>query len=155
MADPPAEGEGEKDKLARNPPQAPAARTQSTSGTDPAIIREFIDLAKADIEIRQQEVEIKRQEKANAHEFSLASLEAQKTDRSEERTYKQTGRRDKLIGVLVGIVILGAFIIITLQMGYKDVALEIVKDLGIVVVAGYGGYAYGKNRKPPSDNENE
>lgn len=107
------------------------------------------------MELRQQELDIQRQEKADAHEYAKLALQAQASDLSDQRGFKQRDRRDKMGFALCGIVLLGAFLLITLYMGYERIAFEVVKDLGLLIVGGYGGYSYGTSRKRQQDDDRD
>lgn len=131
MADPPKDDD---DKLVpRSPTVNPSTPTTSISDVDPSIIRDFIEVTKRDLELRQQELDIQRQAKADAHEYAKLALQAQARDRTDERGYKQRSRRDKMVFAVCGIVLLGAFLLITLKMGYERIAFEVVKDLGLLI----------------------
>jgi hypothetical protein len=141
MADPPRD---ERSELAPRPPTSnpTTSATSSVSGTDPAILREFLDVAKRDIEIRQQEVELQRQEKANTYEYSKLALDAQVADRKDERKDKRSERLEKMGFALAGAIVLAAFMVTSMYMGHEQVALEAMKNLGLILIAGYGGYQY-------------
>ena len=154
MPDPP-DDEKRDDLVPRSPTTNPATPTQSVSGTDPSIVRDFLEVAKQEILVRQQELELQKQEKSDAHEYAKLALHAQAVDRTDVRRHQQTARRDKLIGGLFAMLILGAFIIALLYMGHERLAFEIVKDLGLVAVGIFGGAAYQRQKKTDPDNKDE
>ncbi len=111
--DDPHDDDAQSKIIRRQPVLAPPAppvpsTTSSVSGLDASTLREFLEIAKRDIEIRQQEIDLQRQEKANSHEYSKLALDAQVTD---------------------------------------------MKVLGLVLIAGYGGYQYAARKFSKSDSE--
>lgn len=155
MPDPPDDQKSDE-LVPLSPTTNPASPpTQTVSGTDPSIVRDFLEIAKQEIQIRQQELELQKQEKSDAHEYAKLALAEQAGDRKDTRQHQQTARRDKMIGGLVATLVLAAFIIILLYMGYERIAFEIVKDLGLLVVGAFGGAAYQRLRKKDQDEDDD
>ena len=154
MPDPPDDQKSDS-LVPRSPTTNQASPTQSVSGTDPAIVRDFLDIARQEIQIRQQELELQKQEKSDAHEYAKLALAEQVSDRKDTRQHRQTARRDKMIGGLVAMVVLASFIIILLYMGYERIAFEIVKVLGLLAVGAFGGAAYQRSRKKDPDKDDD
>jgi hypothetical protein len=137
------------------PPPAPPvpSTTSSVSGLDASTLREFLEIAKRDIEIRQQEIDLQRQEKANSHEYSKLALDAQVTDRQDDRKDKRSARLEKMGFALAGSILLAALLVTSMYMGHEQIALEGMKGLGLVLIAGYGGYQYAARKFSKSDSE--
>ncbi len=142
MADPPNDDEQNKLVTRVSTTSSTSPPTQSVSGTDPAILREFLEVAKRDIEIRQQELELQRQEKANTHEYAKLALNAQVLDKKDERKDRRSERLEKMVFALVSTIVLAAFLIISVYMGHEQIALDAIKNLGLIIISGYGGYQY-------------
>lgn len=84
MSSPPPDDRN-KQALASTTASDSAKPTTSTSGPDPALIREFFQLQEREIEVRQEEINLQKLERGNAHEFAKLSLDAQANDRKDAR----------------------------------------------------------------------
>lgn len=136
----------DKDKDALVPASEPPSRTTTTSGPDPAIIKEFFDLQAREIEVRQEEINLQKLERGNAHEFAKLSLDAQAKDRKDARDHGKTERRDRLMFAGVIIVILVAFVIVAIQLNQVDLAKELIKNVALLAGGALAGYSYGSRK---------
>jgi hypothetical protein len=130
---------------------APAASessnlTSSTSGPDPAIIREFFELQAREIEVRQDEINLQKLERGNAHEYAKLALDAQAKDRQDARNHGKTERRDRLIFAGIIVLVLVAFVIIAIQLNQVDLAKELVKNVALLAGGALAGYSYGSRK---------
>jgi len=126
---------------------------QLASAAVPEVVTQFIAVTAKQNEIREKEIEVQkynaeteRQKAANAHEFSLKSLEAQLEDRKDER--KTQGGETRVGFWLSGILIVG-FIGVTIAAlitNKEQIIVEVVKLLAVGGGGGGIGYALGVRR---------
>lgn len=127
---------------------------------NPETIERFFEHQRRDLEIRaqeialrQQQLEIDRLEKVNAHEYAKIALDAQLLDRERER---QAGRATGRLGgmFMVSLLItLGAFMILALWLNKDTLLMEIVRSVTLVLGGGGVGYGIGRNRAAPSKDQ--
>src|SRR5215211_5981870 len=108
---------------------------------DPELLERFLSLQEAELATRTAELEIRRLEVQQAHEFSKGGLEAQVTDRQNERIAKQ--KSDNFRFCFLGFIalVITLFLVFALWTNKDAVAIEIVKGLSFAV-AGYLGGRY-------------
>lgn len=119
-----------------------ADNPDQTTSFPPAVVERFLDIQSKEITIRQQEIELKKQESTQNFEFAKESLAAQERDRKHNREH----RRCFLSGLLwlaFGVSVLFVGMIITALIYDRT---DIVKDLIQAFVCIAGGYALGYAR---------
>ena len=110
------------------------------------LFREFLDVQKEELQIRRDELQVQREGQANAHEYSMQSLEAQVDDRKSSRSFHAGQLKRRLYFAGFAILMLAIIVIAALWFDQPEVALEIVKIIGLLVAGGAGGYAIGFQR---------
>jgi hypothetical protein len=146
MSSPPPNDQNKDDALARPAESESPSRTTSISGPDPTIIREFFELQAREIEVRQEEINLQKLERGNAHEYAKLSLDAQAKDRKDSRDHGKTERRDRLVFAAVIVLVLVAFVIIAIQLNQVEVAKELVKNVALITGGALAGYSYGSRK---------
>lgn len=121
----------------------------------PAIVEKIVNNQAKELELREKEIEQSSISLKNSHEFSLASLQAQKEDRSEQRIHEAKNTKYYLGFSLV--IIIGFFILFGLAMKYnKDqIVMEIIKAIIFIGTGVLGGYSWGSKGKKSTSPENE
>jgi Flp pilus assembly protein TadB len=106
-----------------------------------------------DIELRGEQLELAKQQEQHAFDYSQASLDAQLTDRREQRA-TQSGTIKHLCWIVVLIIFLVlAFFGTLILTGHEVVALELAKVLIYGGLGAAGGYGVAKSRKVPEIGE--
>lgn len=123
-----------------------AKPTTTTSGPDPALIREFFQLQEREIEVRQEEINLQKLERGNAHEYAKLALDAQAVDRKDARNHGKTERRDRLVFAGVIILILVGFVITAIYLNQVELAKELVKNVALLAGGALAGYSYGARK---------
>ncbi len=129
-----------------------AKPTTTTSGPDPALIKEFFQLQEREIEVRQEEINLQKLERGNAHEYAKLALDAQAADRKDSRNHGKSERRDRLVFAGIVILILVSFVILAIYMNQVELAKELIKNVALLAAGALAGYSYGSRKKEkPSD----
>ncbi len=117
-------------------------------------MREFIELQKEQVSIRREEISLDKQQVENTHQYALRNLDAQVADRESARKFGTSGRRDRLMlsGVLMFLLI--SFVGVAMYLNKDQIALEIIKGVGLLAAGAFGGYSYG-SRKPKNTKSEE
>ncbi|MGH7623656.1 MAG: hypothetical protein ACREMU_15040 [Gemmatimonadaceae bacterium] len=133
------------DRPPTGPGSTPARALPPTPS--PELIQEFLRQQGAQIAIRQEELEIQKQELKNTHEYAQKSLDAQLEDRKDTRAERRSARRDLFL--FTGIIIFFLLVLMgySVYRGSEDLAKEILKDVVLIVGGGMGGYSVGRRRK--------
>jgi len=95
----------------------------------------------------QQEISTQKQKAEYMHEFSLKNLEALARDKEDYRAHHKTDRRDRMFFATLIIICLIGFLIASMYLGQAEIAKDIVKALGLLIVGAFGGYNYGARKK--------
>lgn len=121
----------------------------------PAIVEKIVSNQAKELELREKEIEQASISLKNSHEFSLASLQAQKEDRSEQRIHEARNTKNFLWFSLA--IIVGLFILFGLAMKYnKDqIVMEIIKAILYIGSGALGGYSWGSKGKKSTIRDNE
>jgi len=120
----------------------------------PELIDKWLDNQNQQIEAKARETELAFQQDKHSFEFATLSIASQERDREAARVCARKTRQDSfwLIGVLV--LILATLLGLALWLSKDAVALEIIKDIGLLFGGAFGGYGYGKSKsrdKSPDD----
>lgn len=145
MSSPPPDDQG-RQALVPATASEPSNRTTTTSGPDPALIREFFQLQEREIEVRQEEINLQKLERGNAHEYAKLALDAQAKDRQDSREHGKTERRDRLVFAGVIVLVLVAFVIAAIYLNQVELAKELVKNVALIAGGALAGYSYGSRK---------
>lgn len=116
----------------------------------PALLERFINVQEQELVLRGQEIDLRKQNEANSHEYAKAALEANVKDRDAERScMKDTMKYQYLFAGLV-IMFLIILFCIALFLNKDAIVMEIIKAIMFFGAGGVGGYAYAK--KLPKEN---
>lgn len=128
-------------------PETPAPKPPVT----PETIDKLLDLQTIELELRVQEVNLRRQELEHSAKYAEKSLAAQLEDRKDERQYQRSQTRTRFIAVGVFAVIVLVFAGYALYLNKDAIVLEVVKIVGSFAAGAFGGYAYARNRPTQTD----
>jgi hypothetical protein len=138
-------GDRDKDSTADTAAMVPAGPDPEPQ-FKPEVLEKFVDNQTRELEVRARELQLLEIEKTHAHEFALKSLDAQVQDRKAEREYHRLSLRygsvffTAILASVVGVVVYA------MHGGFKDIAVEIVKAIGLVLAGGLGGYGVGRTQ---------
>ncbi len=114
--------------------------TGSLSADSVRIAEHLIETQNKELEVRQQEVQVKSKDVDNQKELALSAIQAKKYDRQESRkTYEREF-------VLVIIIVLALFSLVLVWLEYVSLAEEIIKYALTATLGAFGGYGYAKTR---------
>lgn len=108
----------------------------------PVIVERFLELQTKEIAVRQQEMELRKQDSAQSFEFAKESLAAQERDRKHGREH----RRSFLSGLLWLSFGIAALLTIIMIVALIYNQTDILKDLIQAFICIIGGYALGYAR---------
>lgn len=111
---------------------------------NPALIEKFINVQEKELVIRGQELELKKLNDSNSHEYAKAALDANVTDREAER--KNNANILKYGYIFGGAVIflLVILFVFALFLNKDQIVMEILKAIIFIGSGGISGYALGK-----------
>src|SRR5438552_13430387 len=100
----------------------------------------FLQNQAQELALRREEIELKREQAHSSWEYANKALEAQLEDRTRERAFTLKGQQGAriFVGSMVGI--LAVFLSIALFLDKDQIAMEIVKSIGLLFAGGIGGY---------------
>ncbi|MDD2367360.1 MAG: hypothetical protein PHN84_14470 [Desulfuromonadaceae bacterium] len=128
----------------------PASRP-SSHPPDPELIGLFLKNQTKELEIREQELVLRKQADNNSFQFAQKSLDAQVTDRTAEREHVTKNRIYLMYFAAFVIVAVVGFLGFALHNGKDAIAMEIIKAILYIVTGSSGGYALGRSKKRDSD----
>jgi len=131
-----------------NDNQDPSQLSDQNNRAD--LIRSFMDNQSKELELRSEELVLKKQEDSNAYEYAKTSLDRKIEDRKDQRNHQKSLRKMTLVFSGGVVFLLIALLITALIMGKDDFAKEIVKAVIFVSGGAFGGYGYAASRKPKS-----
>jgi len=109
-------------------------------------LNKLLDNQAKELELRSQELIIRKTEIDHNQMYALSALEAQKEDRSEVRqTYKSVMKIKTIVYSVCFIAILG-FACFALLMGESQIIMEVLKISLPAVATSIGGFYFGKNK---------
>jgi len=93
-------------------------------------------------ELKARELEIRQQELKAQATFAHSMLEAQITDRGNERTHITKIQLHRMCAIGAGFVVLLIFLAYAMHLGHGDLVFEFGKILVSAIVGAFGGYGY-------------
>lgn len=124
----------------------PVSSSDDSHGINEKQLNLFLENQKAELEIRSQEVDLRRQELDHSFTYSKSALEAQERDLASQREHSGKQLSTKLRAALIGTVALFAFLGYSAYIDQMALALELLKLAGVFVGGGGLGYSYGSSR---------
>lgn len=149
-----------KDLIAKPNQKSPAMKKENQ--IDHRMVRDLIEVQKADIATRQseseyrlKELDLKNKEEDHAFEYAKGALDAQASDLKDRRGFIRTLVRWGLVaGVILSFIIVG-FFCFALWLDKDQIVLEILKYTFILLGGGGAGYAIGKRRRQTDTDQDE
>ena len=125
--------------------QSPAAPKQLEFD----IVRDVIEVQRRELDLRSQELVLRKDEQAQTHDLSIKSISTQATDRREARAHQIRVQRDRMVYSVIVLIVLLLFGGFALWSGRDQIVLEALKVVGLLVGGAGAGYAFGykKGRK--------
>lgn len=122
------------------------------------VIVRFLDTQEREIELRQEELEVRKSEGVLQHqseierinadkEKALASISAQKDDRKTQMETAVNIHRREMRLYTVALVLLSLIIIAAMFLGFAEQALEIAKLIGAGLAGYLAGNFHGANKQ--------
>lgn len=110
------------------------------------IAERLIETQNKELEVRQQEVQVKSRDVDNQKELALSAIQAKKYDRQESRkTYERESTKTKVF-VLAVIIVLAVFSLVLVWLEYVSLAEEIIKYALTATLGAFGGYGYARTK---------
>lgn len=119
----------------------------------PELLEQFFLNQAKEIELRQSELSLKKQEDDHGFEFAKAALSAKTTDRNSEREHDQKIQNTRLIFAGAIALVIATLIMYALSIGKDNFAMELIKAVIFILSGGAGGFAIGKSSHKDSGKE--
>ncbi|CAB5577621.1 Uncharacterised protein [Pseudomonas putida] len=97
-------------------------------------------------EVKQAELGVKQQEIESNERIALAAIEAQKSFHSDRWNKFNSHLIHRYIFICVIAVIMAAFAGFAINLGAKDLVMDMAKLVGSMAVGTFGGYHWGKSK---------
>lgn len=108
----------------------------------PALVERLLNIQEQEVVLRGQELNLRKQNDANAHEYAKAALEANVKDREAERSCMKDTMKYRYIFAGLIIFLLIILFCIALFLNKDAIVMEIIKAIMFFGAGGIGGYAY-------------
>ncbi len=113
----------------------------------PELLEQILQNQAKELELRYNELNLKKQEDNNSYEFAKAALSAKSSDRKDEREHDRQTQKTVLIFAAVITLVVTTLIIYALSIGKDSFAMELIKAVIFILSGGAGGFAIGKSSK--------
>lgn len=124
----------------------PSQNNNALAPVSQSAINKFLDNQAKELELKSQELMLRKSEIDNNQAYSLKALEAQKEDRRETReTYTLVMKWRSIVYSLCFVIIL-IFCGYAIYMGESQIIMEVLKISLPALATGVGGYFFGKNK---------
>jgi len=114
--------------------------------TDFAFAREFLDVQRKEIDLKVQDLALRKDQQSQSHEYALQSLSAMAADRAAQRTHRIAEMRQYLLFAGLVLLLLLVFAGLALHWNRETIVLEGLKIVG-TFVGGLGAGAFLGYRK--------
>lgn len=123
------------------------------SGIESEVIRDFVQVQKKELEVRQHEIDQQSKEAEYNYKYSIKALEVQEKDLSNERESNQSALTKVLFFAVVIAILMLVFLGYLVYSGNPELVIEILKGIGYVLAGGAGGYGFGYNKGYTQNNQ--
>lgn len=107
------------------------------------VVGEFIKFQEKELEVRQQEIQVKSRDLDNQKEIALAAIKAQKEDRKESReTYQAESTKGKIFAFSIISLLVVLTPLALVWLGQKTFAEEYIKYILAIGFSAFGGYGF-------------
>lgn len=113
----------------------------------PELIQKFFDFQEKDIQLKGAQLELQKQKDSNSYEFAKAALSARNSDASAIRLHQHSILNSVLRFIAFMVLVFVAFMIYCLHSGNQEIAMQIIKGIGLIATGGFGGYGIGSRRR--------
>jgi hypothetical protein len=111
----------------------------------PELLGQFFQNQAKEIELRQNELNLKKQEDDHNFEFAKSALQVKATDRDAEREHDRETQKNRFIFITIVILVIASLTGYALAIGKENFAMEIIKAVIFIIGGGAGGFAIGKS----------
>jgi hypothetical protein len=111
----------------------------------PELLGQLLQNQAKELELRYNELSLKKQEDNNSFEFAKAALSAKTSDRKDERENDLQLQKTRLLFASVITLVITTLIIYALSIGKDNFAMELIKAVIFILSGGVGGFAIGKS----------
>ena len=129
----------------------PSSSPENQEGISSSLFKEFLDNQSKELELKSNELNLKKQEDEHSFQFAQQALSAQIEDRKEQRGFHLKTRKLVYIFATIVSVLFIAFLVFTLAMGKDQITMELIKAVIFIATGSVGGYAIGKLRRPSEE----
>jgi len=133
----------------------PKPEKEAPGQIDFVFAREFLDVQRKEIDLKAQDLVLRKEQQAQSHDYALKSLSAMATDRSAQRSHRILEMRQYFVFAGVVLLLLLVFAGLALQWNREAVVLEGLKIIGTFVgglgAGAFFGYRKGQKDSPRSD----
>lgn len=118
----------------------------SSDSLKPILIERLLAVQERELVLRNQELEVTKQDNKNVHEYAIAALQANTNERESERKYNSTREKYRYFFGSLTIFLLVILFCVALFLNKDQIVIEIIKAILFVSSGAIGGYALGKKK---------
>jgi hypothetical protein len=115
---------------------------------NPELLGQFFQNQAKEIELRQNELSLKKQQDDHSYDFAREALKVKADDRASERFHDRETQKIRFIFVGIVVIIITGLVAYSLFLGKENFAMEIIKAAIFLLSGGAGGFAIGKSSHP-------
>lgn len=109
----------------------------------PVIAREYLEVQKEEIVLKREENALREKEIDNQFKYSMRSLEIQEGLFKTSPTERRKDRWQMVIAGAIAFLLVVAFFVYLFEIGYGNLASELIKVLTGVIFGAGAGYGFG------------
>jgi len=132
--------------------QNPQQNNNKNNNLSEQAVREFIDLQREELKLRQQENALRQMELQHNYELSKESLKQQGEYIKSAPRHDIRNRIVLATFFILVLLIVSGVLIYCVYLGKEDIALRILEIVATAIISAGGGYAWGKSK---GQNKNE
>jgi hypothetical protein len=117
----------------------PPPKSVSRAPKPPEWLESFIEVQREEVRVRAGELEIRKLQAENGHDYALKALDAMSADRKEERQSRGSQRVWRYVFAGIVLITSAGLLVFLVDRGKDELAEELVKLVAYVAVGGLGG----------------
>lgn len=116
------------------------------------LVDKYLELAIREVEVRQTEILVRRDDLQNQKEIALRSIDAQAKDFEQNReTFGKESSKHKWFSAFMLVAVM-AFVLLLVFQGETQFAERLISLLGGAILGAFGGYGYAMKKANPMQN---
>ncbi len=109
-------------------------------------VRDFIELQKEELKLRQQENQLRLMEVRQSYELSKESLKQQGAYLKAAPKHDFNNRIIVALFLITVLLIIAGVLVYCIHLGKEEIAMRILEIVATAIISAGGGYAWGKSK---------